>query len=605
MFWERLGWGDGFDIVPDPVDSRYGYSSSQGGGLIKYDRLTGALSPSKPQHPEGKPMRYNWNAGIAVNPIDKSTLYYGSQYLLKSVDKGSSWEVISPDLTTNDPEKQKQVNTGGLNLDNTGAENHTSILTIAPSPVQDGIIWVGTDDGNVQLTRDGGASWENVVGNMKGVPAATWVAQIQASTYNAGEAFVTFDDHRRDNWEPYIYQTKDFGKTWKRLVDKTKVWGYALSFAQDPVEPKLMFAGTEFGLYVSIDAGSTWTKWENGYPTVSTMDMVIHPREHDLVIGTFGRAVWVLDDIRPLRALAAKGYNNVVTSSLELFDLPDGYIKAIGQNIGYRSTGHAFYVGENKPWGASISYFVDSVKEKKKVKIQIIEKGDTIRTLYHTPEIGFNRTYWNFERDGVRRAGQKKPTGEDTQKRGGRTVLPGEYSIRVSYNDASQEKSLQVLMDPRLAIAPDVLQKKATLMDQVQGYVQTTTEMVDRIDETVKIISDVKKLAKAQEIEELDSLNAHSKKVSKSLKTLRESIMGPTDVQGIYRDVNLLNAKIGNAGGLTGSILTPVTPNQEVAVQEASKRLAEVTETVNDFFDGDWIAYRSYVESLNLSFFKD
>ncbi|RMG19063.1 MAG: hypothetical protein D6730_22180, partial [Bacteroidetes bacterium] len=219
MYWQRLSVGDGFDVVPDPLDSRYGYAMGQAGNLVRYHRPSGQLLSIKPVHPEGEYLRFNWNAGIAINPHNKKTVYYGSQYLHKSDDYGQSWQIISPDLTTNDPAKQKALESGGLTFDVTGAENHTTIIAIAPSPVDENVIWVGTDDGQLQLTRDGGKSWTNVGGKIKGVPENTWIPHIKASNFEAGEAFVVFDDHRRNNWTPYLYRTRNFGKSWERIVE--------------------------------------------------------------------------------------------------------------------------------------------------------------------------------------------------------------------------------------------------------------------------------------------------------------------------------------------------------------------------------------------------
>jgi len=296
MYWQRLSVGDGFDVVPDPKDPTRGYAMGQAGNLVRWHSTSGQLQKIKPSHPEGKHLRFNWNSGIAINPRDQKTIYYGSQYVHESRDYGATWRIISPDLTTDDPEKTKYLETGGLSYDVTGAENHCAIISIDPSPLNDKVIWVGTDDGNVQVTLDAGLTWDNRIANIRGVPAHTWVTQVTASTHDVATATVVFDDHRRDNWEPYVYKTTDYGLTWERIVDASDVDGYAYCFAQDPVEPRLMFVGTEFGLYVSFDSGSNWNKWTQGLPTMPISDMVVHPREHDLVMGTFGRAIWILDD---------------------------------------------------------------------------------------------------------------------------------------------------------------------------------------------------------------------------------------------------------------------------------------------------------------------
>ncbi|MEQ8811638.1 MAG: hypothetical protein RIE59_21385, partial [Imperialibacter sp.] len=325
-YWDEIAFGDGFDVVPVPGDLRYGYGMSQGGFLSYLDFETGFSQFIKPNHPDNVFLRFNWNAGIAQDPFDANTIYYGSQFIHKSTDRGQNWSLISGDLTTNDPEKTK-LETGGLTFDATGAENHCTILAISPSPLDKNVIWAGTDDGNLQLTRDGGKTWTNLSANIKGLPKGAWIPQINASTYNAGEAFVVVNDYRRGNWAPMLYQTKDFGKTWVNLVNEQKVYGYVLSMVQDPIEPKLMFVGTEFGLYVSIDAGQNFTKWTNDYPTVSTYDLKIHPREHDLLMGTFGRALWVMDDIRPLREMASKGAQ-VIAQPLYAYPAPDAYLFA-------------------------------------------------------------------------------------------------------------------------------------------------------------------------------------------------------------------------------------------------------------------------------------
>src|SRR5690606_4741379 len=217
-------FGDGFDVSPDPDDNRYGYAMSQGGNLARFALQPGITKNLRPTHPDANmKLRYNWNAALAQDPLSNSTIYYGSQFLHKSTNKGDTWEIISPDLTTNDPSKQKQHESGGLTMDATGAENHCTILAIAPSPVKQGVIWVGTDDGQVQVTQDGGKTWSNTTAKIAGMPKNSWVAQIQASTYNAGEAFVVVNNYRMFDYKPYLFRTKDFGATWESMVTAAQV----------------------------------------------------------------------------------------------------------------------------------------------------------------------------------------------------------------------------------------------------------------------------------------------------------------------------------------------------------------------------------------------
>jgi len=302
--WQSVGWGDGFGTLPIPRDPKLGYSMSQGGWLVRFNTVTGEQKDIRPPGPPGVKLRFNWNSAIAVDPLDIGTLYYGSQFLHKSTDEGRTWQMISPDLTSNNPEKQKQAESGGLTKDVTHAEDHCTIMTISPSPVQNGVIWVGTDDGKVQLTKNGGQTWKDLSGELigmkdKGVPSGTWCPHIEASHHEPGTAFVVFDDHRRSNWTPYVFMTTDFGATWKNLASST-IDGFIHVIREDPVQKNLLFLGTEFGLYVSFDRGKEWMKWTNGLPTVPVRDLVIHPLDNDLVIGTHGRSLYILDDIQPL-----------------------------------------------------------------------------------------------------------------------------------------------------------------------------------------------------------------------------------------------------------------------------------------------------------------
>ncbi|MFM9076425.1 MAG: WD40/YVTN/BNR-like repeat-containing protein, partial [Bacteroidota bacterium] len=311
-------------------------------------------------------LRFNWNSAFAQDPFDAGTIYYGSQFLHKSTNRGSTWEIISGDLTTNDPAKQRQFESGGITMDATGAENHCTLLTIAPSTKRQGVIWTGSDDGQVHVTEDGGKTWKNVTANIIGMPKNAWVPQIQASVHNPGEAFVIVNNYRQFDYKPYLFRTRDYGKTWESLVSATQVGesNYTLASVQDPEAANLLFLGTENGLFVTIDQGKNWTRWTNGYPAgVPTMDLVIHPREHDLVIGTFGRAFYVLDDIRPLRALATAG-DGLLNKQVHLFNPPVAVNANIQQPTGPRFDADATYNGENRPTGAMITYVVNRPEEK-------------------------------------------------------------------------------------------------------------------------------------------------------------------------------------------------------------------------------------------------
>ncbi len=288
--WQEVYFGDGFDVAFRPDNNRYVYAMSQGGNLGYIDTKTGKSSFIKPTHPDGVELRFNWNAAFAQDPFNPCGIYYGSQFVHYSKDCGQTWEILSPDLTTNDTSRQRK-DTGGLTYDVTSAENNTTILVIAPSPADAKVIWAGTDDGNLQITRDGGKTWTNLLAKLSGVKPGSWIPFIEVSAKNPAEAFVIVNDYRRNDWRPMVFHTTDFGQTFRQIADEQKVQGYALSITQDPQAPGHLWLGTDFGLYFSIDGGQNWNKWMNGYPSVPTADLKIHPRDADLVIGTFGRAV--------------------------------------------------------------------------------------------------------------------------------------------------------------------------------------------------------------------------------------------------------------------------------------------------------------------------
>ncbi len=618
-YWEEVAFGDGFDVVPDRSNQRYGFAMSQGGFLRRYDLETGEQKLIKPVHPDGIQLRFNWNAGIAADPFDVKTIYYGSQFLHKSMDRGDSWEIISPDLTTNDPEKQKQLESGGLTYDVTDAENFTSIITIAPSPVQKGVIWVGTDDGNVQLTSQGGGEkWTNVAKNIKGVPRGTWVPQIQASTYNAAEAFVIFDNHRRNDWTPYVYHTTDFGKSWKRLVKPDAIFGYALAIAQDPVEPNLLFLGTEFGLYVSLDFGANWSKWTEGLPTVSAMDLIIHPREQDLVIGTFGRAAYILDNIRPLRELSKSG-TGLLQKPMYLFDIPDATIAEMKQASGTRFAAEAEFSGKNKPYGATVTFVYNPVDSTGKVSASLIkekldaDKTDTlnvdvlnaqhvvVRSLKAPVKPGINRFTWNLSRKGVRSPNRSKPKPGAAEP-SGPSVLPGRYLIRIANGQAKDSAEVNVKFDSRLSVSEADLQAWDAFVQKTLTRTATATQAADRLRDAKKSINLVNGRIKERKDSQAKSLKETGKALQDSIKILLERI-NPKEVQGIRRDPNIVSSRLSMARYYIGSAFGVPGKTEKLVMAQAEKSLQEALDEVNNFFEKDWPQYETAVKEAKVSFF--
>ena len=595
LYWNRIGYGDGFDAAPDPTDERYGYALSQGGNLLRYDLSTGALQSARPYLADGTPLRFNWNAALAIDPHNKKTVYLGSQYVLASDDHGKSWRAISPDLTTNDSTKQQQRTTGGLSFDNTGAEMHTTLLAISVSPAEKNVIWAGSDDGLVHVTRNGGISWSRVSDGLQDLPPGSWINQIQV-TKRAGEALVVANNYRRDDWTPYLYRTRDYGKTWQKLVQPNQIWGYCLSVIQDPVVPNLLFLGTEFGLYISIDDGQHWTKWDRNYPTVSTMDMALQEREADLVLGTFGRAVWILDDIRPFRTIAQIGQENLKNKPVHIFTTPPAYLTHLGEPNGYRSTGHGLFVGENRQQGALISYYVQNAGQKAQIDI-LNAAGDTIRTIYHRPDAGINRITWNLTQKGIRFPTRPKPSNPEYQPQG-RSVLPGTYTIRIKYDQQQSETTCTVRIDPKIPLTTEELHQKAALLDQMEALTGDVTTRADQIRDAQKSLALILDLS---EKHNKHALCHQLKKAQADLEKLMESITGPQGLQGIYRDNESIGSLLRTPARLLQGLLFAPSPAQASAIQNTQHAVQVKLEAIDAYFEEPWQNLKMAIDQADLS----
>ena len=442
--WENLYNGDGFWAYEDPADSNYIYAESQGGEIGRVNRHTLETRSIKPfPNYNEKKLRFNWNTPIALSPNEKGTIYLGSQFLFRSRDHGQTWERISPDLTTNDPEKQKQEESGGVTVDNSSAEMHTTIYSISESPKNGQIIWVGTDDGNVQITREGAKTWTNVVSNVPGLPKASWVSTVAASRYDEATAYATFDRHTFGDIKPYVYKTSDYGKTWTSLnAQENGVLGYAHVITEDTVDPKLLFLGTEFGLWISCDGGEHWAQYKGSdFPAVAVRDIVVQPRESDLVLATHGRGIWIIDDISPLRSLTLE----LMTKEAALIQGPPAvqYVSASG---GWAYGDEAF-IGPSRPTDAFIDYYQRSRHIFGDLKIEIFDStGKLVDTVPSSKHRGLNRATWSMQ--------MKPPIVPPAatlmfSAAQGPHVLPGTYTVKMTKGDQTYTETLQVVLDPR------------------------------------------------------------------------------------------------------------------------------------------------------------
>lgn len=638
-YWQEIAFGDGFDVVPDAEDSRYGYAMSQQGFVRRYDWMTGNDYSVRPTPPDAETeLRFNWNAGIGQDPFDAKTVYFGSQFVHKSTDKGLTWEVISPDLTTNDPDKQKQSDSGGLTMDATGAENHCTILVIEPSPVEKDMLWAGSDDGRVHYTLNGGQSWTEVTANIKGLPAGSWIPQIRASQTKKGEALLVANDYRRHNYTPYAYRTRNYGKSWERIVDEKDTKSYVLSITEDPENPNLMFMGTDDGLYLSLDAGSVWQKWTHGFPTVSTKDLVIHPREQDLVIGTFGRAAWVLDDIRPLRAMASNP--EILTKDISVFTPPTAYLAASQQASGTRFGADAIFNGTNRERGAMLTYFLKEGAPASKQKmdgnkseeetsqaeedgaaeteakegttrdsvfVRIYEQDRLIRTLkYKTPDsAGLHRVYWRLDEAGPDRP--SRTLQERKTEPGGVDVRPGTYKVVISLGEVTDQTQLVVESDPRLEVTTAAMEARYTYAKKLDTYMQTSADAVKQLAESKKVAESYAKDLKALDKEKYKAQIKASREISTEIDTLLATYIGKEDKrQGITRNPEMtVTRRIYNAYGYVQSRPNGMTSTEQQLIEYAERDLKEALAETNAFFANDWKTYQAEMEGLDLSPFKE
>ncbi len=452
-----LGEGDGFAFLADPTDYRVTYLVNHVGYAMRLNIETReatlitptpetvvnftdfsdsgyeetqtvyTIDPGEHWFRYGRPLRplmppqfrFNWNSPLTMSPSNPRTLYFGGNHLFKSVDRGETWRIISPDLTTNNPELRNPSGQGGLTVEVTGGEAHFTIFTVRESPLDPALVWAGTDDGNLQITRDGGATWSNVRDNLPGVSGEVWVNRVEPSHHDAATAYVALDNHRLDDMDPHVYVTRNFGATFADITGNLPDGIGSYVILEDPVNPDLLFVGTEFGAYASIEGGLNWFKLSSGMPNVAVRDLVIHPRGADLIAGTHGRAVWILDDITPLRQMTPE----VAASDVHLFDNKTA-TKWVTINLGRKQTSFLFR-GANPPAGAAINFWLREAPQGN-VDLEVSElAGERVATVRmgggggfrggrggrgrggrggggggsgaRGPQAGINRAFWNFQ----------------------------------------------------------------------------------------------------------------------------------------------------------------------------------------------------------------
>jgi photosystem II stability/assembly factor-like uncharacterized protein len=501
--WRIVSFGDGFTWLPDPADPDVSLSLSQGGNLLRTDMRTREQQVVSPQarRNDGGPARdlryrFNWNAPLVASPHDRRTVYLGGNVVFRSPDFGSTWNVISPDLTTNDPTKLETAG-GPAWMENTTAEYHCTIVSLAESPAQAGVLWAGTDDGDLHVSRDGGGSWDKVTANVKGIEPGSPVSHVEPSRAAAGASYVAFDRHMFDDFRPYIFKTTDFGKTWTRATGNLPEGAWVWVIREDPKVPRLIYAGTEIGLFVSRDDGTSWFELAlKNLPSVSVHDLYVHPRENDLIVGTHGRGMYILDDATPIQQLGS----DVLSKRAHLFAVRRAW--RFTTRMTRYGLGDRAFRGPNPPPGALITYYLRERPAKEvKVTIEVLDAaGTVVRELKKVPaEAGLNRTNWDltYEPARRRRADREEDDSPFMQRLGPRAV-PGIYRVRLTVGTETFEQPVEVRLDPQVQVPAGALERQFEMALETRDMESSVNDAVRLMDSVKDQLSDRRRTAQAQ-----------------------------------------------------------------------------------------------------------
>ncbi len=556
--WETVGYGDGFRVYPHPTQPSIVYSEMQGAEQIwRYNTATRQVKNIKPYEGIGDPkLRFNWNTPILTSVHNPDRLYCGSQFLHVSDDRGDTWRKISPDLTTNDKSKQNQESSGGISADNSGAENHCTIFTVAESPLNRDVIWVGTDDGLIQLTRDGGKTWTNLRDKVTGLPTSTWCYHIEASLFGEGVAYAVFDGHTRGDFKPYIAKTEDFGITWK-LVSSADIPTFVRCVQEDFVNPGLLYAGTEMGLYVSLDAGKSWSRFSKNLPPVSVHHLELHPRTHDLVLATHGRGVVILDDTRVLRELNT----GLLSKALHFFPAAP-FVMREENSFGGTSTEHQF-VGENPGTAAKIRYFMPKRHTFGKMTMEVYDATNKlVCKLEPGKQKGINTVDWEFNTKAPKVAKAKTLSG-------GASFVPrvaaGRYTIRITKGSEVFEQAIETQYDPAAPFTLQERKQQEAVTADLFNLTQELAYLVYRIDTYREAILEMR--AKQKTSKETDA-------VFSELDAMRNTLVVTTGDNYVGTAEKQLREKLADIYSNIGSYYGAPSASQMENVQSLKDEFA-------------------------------
>ena len=586
--WLGVGYGDGFSVMPDLTDKNIVYWEYQGGQIGRFSKITNESKDIQPYPKAGEPkLRFNWNTPIYQSPNDENVFYIGAQYLYRTNNKGDAWEKISPDLTTNDTDKQKQEESGGLSVDNSSAENHCTIYTICESPLDANILWVGTDDGNIQITENGGGKWTNVVKNLPNLPTCTWCSSIEASRYNRNTAYATFDGHAFGDMKTYIFKTTDLGKTWRSL-STPDLKGYAHKIKEDIINRNLLFLGTEFGLFISIDGGTIWAQYTANVPEVAIRDIAIQPQTNDLLLATHGRGVFIVDDITPLRHLTKE----LLESDAVFIPTRPNYI-TIGEYTGEYPDEAGNFVGPNPTEDAVITYYLKERAVIGDMKIEIYNSdGKLMTTLEGTKRKGINRVTWNMKLKPPKVAvGVRLDYGGFISP----MVAEGVYTVKLIKGDKTYTTKLDLKADPNSPYSEEDRELHYKTFIQLYHMEEDLAFLVDQINAAKDAAG---QLLKKENLDEnlKTSLNSFTDK----LEALRKTLVATKEGTGITGEEQL-REKLGSLYGSISSYGGKPTDSQLDRLQGLEVYMQKANQTADNIYKTDFVKLNGDLQKAGMT----
>lgn len=512
--WDPMSFGDGFWTFPDPADKNTAYTEIQGGVLIRYDKERKILKELSPHPGANEPKyRFNWNSPFTASVHNPHKLFLGGQYVFVSYDQGESWKKISPDLTTNNPKYQQQESSGGITADNSAAENHCTVYYIAESPLDSNVIWAGTDDGNIQLTKDGGKTWTNLAANLKDAPREPWISCIEPSRYDKGTSFVTLDYHNWGNMGAYVYKTTDFGQTWNKISNDS-IKGYCHVVREDLKNQNLLFVGSEFGLFISLDGGKQWAQmnYNNNVPNVAIRDIQIHPRDNEVILATHGRALMIIDELglSILRQLTP----DVMTSKFTLFKTRDYVIPLGGFDFSFGSDDE--FTGANPNSDPVVAYYLKERQLIGELKVEVLDHdGSVVNSAPIGKHKGINIAAIPINRKPPKVPPAPRIAGGATQ---GPALAEGTYDVRIIRGKDTVMTRITIRQDknsPYTAedrkVRQDALMKMYGMLNDFAFTVDGITSIRDQAQSVSSSLQPNDKLKKQfdQLAHDLDTLHEH------------------------------------------------------------------------------------------------